>query len=164
MFRNWQAICKIENVWLRMLIATAEDQGELLQKLQNAFPEFFSETEGALRIPYSILKAKGYEVRDEPGYSILMSHVLEPFSIPSIRIGCEGDENLPCDIPETWRDVLTELHKEKYGYDILSDGPPRFVEYNGTKHWVAEINEYDSKKHAVAWVTLVPEQFVDFGN
>ena len=66
-FRNWSAICAIENALLRLLVSVTDDE-EVLAGLQRGFPHLFSDTPSKTPlIPASVLshEARIYSEKDE---------------------------------------------------------------------------------------------------
>jgi hypothetical protein len=165
MYKNWTAICEIENVWLRMLVALTEDD-LVLAKLIKGFPELFCEGKTELKIPFSALKVKAQEVSHDNSV-VLMYEVLDPFGLPSINFGFNGDEGLSDKVPSEMVAVVTEIHDERLGYDILiadtqADPSPRIVVLNEERCWIAEICAFEPDTGFVDELTLVPAKFIDF--
>lgn len=67
MYKNWPAICQVENDLLRLLVSTNEEES-LLTKLKCGFPELFSETPLVEpRVPVSVIRHAAREFWIENG-------------------------------------------------------------------------------------------------
>lgn len=168
MYKNWREICQVQDVWLRMLVSTTEDP-DILERLANAFPKLFSQEQVVLEVPFSALKAKAYETSKETDGLVYMKDVLEPFGIPSINLGYEGDCGLPNKVPPEWLDMIKKMFDMKKGYDILvaderEDPSPQFVDVLDVKCWIAEIYGLREVGYgcAIENLKLVPVQYIDF--
>lgn len=84
MFRNWPEICKIECRLTRIAIAACEEPGTL-QKLQERFPECFSEKRGFEKIPRSVLEHSYRNYRGPVLWEWAMLPVCKEFGIPILE-------------------------------------------------------------------------------
>jgi hypothetical protein len=155
MYRNWPAISKVANPWLRMLAVTADDP-ETLQGLQAGFPQLFSEEETESRIPLSAIR-----LCVEQSESSLWSIPLEHFSIPALNWGA-GSE-LSITVPHEWWSLMESLKPNDQGaYDLLHEkGDPVYIDWNGQRCLLVEMWDYDPEDGTVESLTIVPEQFID---
>lgn len=156
MHKNWPQICRIQNPWLRMLVATTNDQ-DLLAKLQQIFPEFFSETPAPLRVPLSALR----QCIAEQDTS-LWDDALRHFSIPYFEWGT-GSAAISANVPVTMRNVLAKLKpNDKGSYCLLHEtGKPVIIEWNGHPCFLVEAFEYRDIDGSIEGLTLVPGEFID---
>lgn len=166
MYKNWPAICEIENALLRMLVATSEDES-VNAKLAAGFPELYSDTKTKPKIPFSALKTKARESLADEENCVMMDEVLTPFGLPSVNIGYNADEGFPKHVPPDMIAVVREIYDVRLGYDILiadnqPDPSPRLVDMLGEQYWIAEICGFDSADGSVDELTLVPAILIDF--
>lgn len=160
MHRNWSAICKVTNPWLRMLASTANEQS-MLESLEQGFPELFSEDPSELLVPYSAFLAKAEEDRDADSTIVLMGATLEYFGIPILEWGAMSNNTVASMVPETWRQAIAEVYSKEFGYDVTL-GNTVFLEFNGEQFLLIEANGFDAESGGSEYVTVAPAKFFEF--
>lgn len=162
LYRNWSAICAIENPALRIAAATLEDAATL-EKLRLGFPELFCEEEQRAlpRVPLSALKYAMDGI--DPNGDALWRVVFKKFGIPilwlSNKEGSERDGPIPENIVRTvqeeqWCNFHRAFvpHEQKKG--------PVYVDYLGQKAIIIdEALGYGARK---GWVEIVMASTIDF--
>ena len=99
-FRNWEAIAKIDDNDLKALIASAKDQW-IIQGLQKGFPEFFSDEATELFVPFSLINEIISNERDvyNEGRDIFSAwgRAIERFALPVI-VEFSNTNPMPVDV------------------------------------------------------------------
>lgn len=139
-FKNWPAICQVQDWCLRMVLARVDVKSDLGINLQTAFPYCFCETEMKGPVPLSVLQetARQNNIKlnwniSEPEEYLYWMDALNDFNIPSIY-GCWSQEHYTKDgNPNTW-----VLFSEEFGQQLEFG---KVVEFKGQKYFVAELLE-----------------------
>lgn len=105
-FKNWPAICMIQNALLRLLVATTEDE-EVLSGLRAGFPQLFCDTPSRPRVPASALTRytrehvveEHWEEAVQKWYaSFDWSDAAHHFHIPTVAYFAENEVRIPNEI------------------------------------------------------------------
>ncbi len=155
-FKNHRLICQVSNPLLRMLLATATEPA-VLEGLQKGFPHLFSETETALQVPLSVIRAKAAELgaAEQPNPDQAANHpgtyeVMEALSIPSFYYGTKTYAGPEDCFPPGFLDVVALKQGETF-------------EFRGETFMTLEVNDEASIKRRtdIYWVYIVPADYVD---
>lgn len=138
-FRNWSAICEVEDWCLKMVLAHVNLESDEGKRLQTAFPECFSYNEALDRIPVSVLTEWSRSHPADEGADQTefweVTGTLEHFNIPYSRFSLsEHNRHDP---------IISE---EEYGamgegmeYDWKDFG--KVVQFRSHQYFVAEVIE-----------------------
>lgn len=133
-YKNWQAICGLQDDLFRLLVAMTKDP-YILAGLEKGFPELFSEEETILRVPASAIRERAQEYSMEQEQSneygeldanISWGPILHEFNIPIIGNWHESDSIVP-------HELLRQLVGQRFEAGMT-------VEYRGIQCLVAYIS------------------------
>jgi len=161
-FKNWPAICTIDNWCLRMAIARVDIKSEWGVRLQTAFPECFTGEKVNGPVPLSALQEVArdnnvkYNHREEaPGIFLFTMDALEDLSVPNL-IGCWDPESHKTHLAYSTRWILFEDNFPR------PDHFGEMVMYKGEKYFVAELDVWPGpNRKADQWCCLVPIECID---
>jgi len=162
-FKNWQAICKIDDWHLRMALTKVYIKSDLGIKLQTAFPECFSGDKVRGPVSLSALQevAREENVRSKNDWGNPEECL---WTLDALR-----DLGVPC-LTGCWDYNSHRTHLE-YSADwiLFDDSFPRpdhfgeVVEFKGEKYFVAELDIWPAgpNHRTDHWCCLVPVECID---
>lgn len=144
-FRNWSAICEIQDWCLKMVLARVDLDSDEGKRLQTAFPECFTREESRGPIPVSILMGYARQQSSRSGEGgakyLEFSGALEYFNVPFITLLIDRDSDLGLyHAARISEGELREIGLVYEGWigEPLDEYFGRIVEYQNHKYFIAQ--------------------------
>lgn len=165
MYKNWPAICRISDVYLRLCIALTNNE-ELLTKLQKGFPECFTDEEPEHPGPFPLSALRSLSDRwlhiesDRGDFSTTHELLEEEVGFPVVWCGgptsqWAGDDGalpLPLELQgETYNEIIQWSRENKNGFPRVL----RQVNIGGQEYYLGWANESEED------MALYPCRLVD---
>ncbi len=173
MYKNWQAICALENDHLKLLVATTQEtDAYTLAGLEKGFPDLFSETQTPQRIPASALREAAREWSHEEYQSdeyvefdteLCWVNIVDRFTIPILFDFAHPNSGLSSSSKGMPRSILEQLvgQKLKMGLTVEHKGIKCLIIDIGFRGHEPKLMEVITQIPEVEWMRLVSAEHID---